>query len=92
VDPRPYARGSIKGVFERYDHLTEILPAMGYGEQQIAELEETINQVPCDLVLIGTPINLGALIKINKPSMRVFYELQEEQPQAFKEAIARAVA
>ena len=92
VDPRPYARGSIKGVFERYDHLTEILPAMGYGEQQIAELEETINQVPCDLVLIGTPINLGALIKINKPSMRVFYDLQEEQPQAFKEAIAGAVA
>jgi len=92
VDPRPYAQGSIKGVFERYGHLTEILPAMGYGKKQIAELEETINQVPCDLVLIGTPINLGALIKINKPSMRVFYELQEEHPEAFKEAIAKAVA
>ncbi len=91
VDPRPFAVGSIKGVFEQYNHLTEILPAMGYGKQQMSELAETVNRAPCDLVLIGTPIDLGSLIEINKPSMRVYYELQEEHPGALQGAIGKAI-
>jgi predicted GTPase len=92
VDPRPYAQGSIKETLAKWTHLTEILPAMGYGSKQVAELEATINQVPCDLVLVGTPIDLASLIKINKPSMRVFYDLKEAQPGTIKDAIAKAVA
>jgi predicted GTPase len=75
VDPRPYAAGSIKGVFQKYNHLTDILPAMGYGKAQIADLEKSINATPCDLVLIGTPIDLTQLIKVNKPTIRITYDL-----------------
>jgi predicted GTPase len=64
---------------------------MGYGEQQMAELQQTINAAPCDLVLIGTPIDLGRLIKINKPSTRVFYDLAEHDPNALVDAIRRVV-
>jgi predicted GTPase len=77
VDPRPYAVGSIKDTFKKYMHLDDLLPAMGYGEKQVAELEETINATPCDLVIIGTPIDLRRLVKINKPAVRATYELQE---------------
>ncbi|MHC4090427.1 MAG: cyclic 2,3-diphosphoglycerate synthase [Planctomycetota bacterium] len=87
VDPRPWAVGSIKDTFARYTHLTDILPAMGYGDRQMAELEQTINQVDCDLVLIGTPIDLGRLLKINKPAMRVTYELGEQAAGELEEAI-----
>ena len=62
-------------VFEKFGHLTDILPAMGYGSDQIADLEATINATPCDVVLIGTPIDLAGLIKINKPAYRVTYDL-----------------
>lgn len=75
VDPRPHAVGSIKQVFVKYPHLTDILPAMGYGAEQIADLEATTNATPCDVVLIGTPINLARIIGINKPALRVSYEL-----------------
>lgn len=91
VDPRPYAQGTIKGVFEKYKHLTDILPAMGYGDAQMKDMEETINQTPCDLVLIGTPIDLGRLLTINKPSTRVLYELKEENPEIIRAAVAKAV-
>ncbi len=77
VDPRPHAVGTIKDVFERYPHLKEVLPAMGYGEDQLKELEATINGCECDLVLSGTPVDLGRLIQITKPLLRVRYELQE---------------
>lgn len=77
VDPRPYAVGSIKETFERYKHLERILPAMGYGEKQIKELEETIKRTECDVVVSGTPIDLRRIIKVNKPVVRVRYELQE---------------
>ena len=90
VDPRPYARGSIRGVFERYRQITEILPAMGYGEGQIAELEATIRATPCDLVLIATPIDLGRLLAIDKPVVRVRYALAEHDPAAFEQELARA--
>ncbi|MFX0108052.1 MAG: GTPase, partial [Candidatus Hodarchaeota archaeon] len=77
VDPRPYAIGSIQNTFEKYSHLEDVLPAMGYGKTQMAELEKTINKADVDAVIIGTPIDLGRLIKINKPSVRIRYDLQE---------------
>ena len=77
IDPRPYAVGSIKTTFEKYQHLSEILPAMGYGDEQVKELEKTIAAVDAEVVVIGTPIDLGRVVKINKPSVRVRYDLQE---------------
>jgi len=77
VDPRPYAVGSIKETYEKYTQLEVILPAMGYSPRQLQELEETINKVPVDLVVVATPINLGKILKLNKPYVRVKYELQE---------------
>ncbi|KUG26891.1 hypothetical protein ASZ90_003260 [hydrocarbon metagenome] len=77
VDPRPYTVNSITETFEKYPNIGILLPAMGYGDQQIKDLEETINKVDCDSVVIGTPIDLGRILKINKPSTRVKYELQE---------------
>jgi predicted GTPase len=77
VDPRPYAVGSIRGTFERYRHLTNLLPAMGYSAMQKHELEETIRRTPCDLVLIATPIDLARVIKLDKPNLRVTYEVEE---------------
>jgi predicted GTPase len=91
VDPRPYARGSIKATFEKYPHLTQVLPAMGYGDRQIAELSETIRAVPCDVVLIATPIDLGHLMKFDKPTTRATYELAEHDPTVLPRAIAAAV-
>ena len=91
VDPRPYAQGSLRAVFEKYSHLTEILPAMGYGSTQIRELEATIRETPCDVVLIATPIDLGQLMIIEKPSLRVHYELKEHDSEALKNAVAKAV-
>ena len=77
VDPRPFAVGSIRGTYDYYPHLTSLLPAMGYSAIQCHELEETINRVPCDLVLVATPIDLGHLIKLNKPCLRVTYEVED---------------
>jgi len=77
IDPRPYAVGSIVEAYKKYTHLGPILPALGYGEQQIRELEETINRAPCEVVVVGTPIDLRKLIKINRPAVYVRYELQE---------------
>jgi predicted GTPase len=76
IDPRPYAVGSIAATFEKYPRTGALLPAMGYGEEQISELEETINATPCDLVLIGTPIDLRRVVNIKHPADRVRYELQ----------------
>jgi predicted GTPase len=78
VDPRKWAVGRIAETFEIYPGIGELLPAMGYGDDQIADLEATVNAVDCDVVLIGTPIDLSRLIKINKPSMRVGYRLEEK--------------
>jgi len=76
VDPRPYAVGSIARVFEKYPATGPVLPAMGYSQEQIDELEATINKADVDIVLIGTPIDLTRILKINKPSQRIRYELQ----------------
>jgi predicted GTPase len=77
VDPRPYTVKSITETFEKYPNIGILLPAMGYGEQQMKDLEETINRTDCEGVVIGTPIDLGRILNINKPSTRVMYELQE---------------
>jgi predicted GTPase len=77
VDPRPYAIGSINATFEKYPKTGKVLPAMGYGSKQTKELEETINAAEADLVLIGTPIDLNRIVRLNKPTQRVRYELQE---------------
>ena len=77
VDPRPFIVGTLKKTFETYKNIGMLLPAMGYGEQQLKDLEETINNTDCDSVIIGTPIDLSRVININKPYTRVYYELNE---------------
>lgn len=77
VDPRPFTVKSITATFEKYPGIGVLLPAMGYGAQQVKDLETTINRTKCDLVIVATPIDLGRILKINKPSVRVFYNLQE---------------
>jgi len=77
IDPRPFAVGSIVDTYKKYSHLDVILPAMGYGEKQMKELEETINKSDAEVVIIGTPIDLRRVLKLNKPAVRVRYELQE---------------
>jgi predicted GTPase len=77
IDPRPYAVGTIKKTFEIYPEIGVLLPAMGYGAKQVKDLETTIAKTPCDIVIIGTPIDLKRIIKISKPAVRVSYELQE---------------
>jgi len=87
VDPRPFAVGSILKTFEKFPHLWRVLPAMGYSERQRHELEETIKRVPCDLVLVATPIDLARTIKLDKPSVRVSYEVQEIGKPAITEML-----
>ena len=77
VDPRPFTVGRLSETFELYPQIGKLLPAMGYGEEQLKDLESTINNTDCDSVVIGTPIDLNRLIKINKPNTRVYYDLQE---------------
>lgn len=77
VNPRPYAVGTIIETFQKYPHLENVLPAMGYGEQQLKDLEQTIKNADCDAVIIGTPIDLNRVISIDKPTTRVHYELVE---------------
>lgn len=77
VDPRPFTVGTLTDTFKKYTHIENVLPAMGYGEQQLKDLEETINKIDCDAVIIGTPIDLSRVININKPCTRVHYDLEE---------------
>ncbi|MEM2280494.1 MAG: cyclic 2,3-diphosphoglycerate synthase [Candidatus Bathyarchaeia archaeon] len=87
IDPRPYAVGSIKEAYKQYPHLGNVLPALGYGEKQIAELNETIANTPCDVVVIGTPVDLRRLITINKPTVRVKYELKVLGPLSLEQVL-----
>jgi predicted GTPase len=77
VDPRPYITGKLDETFEKYPDIGILLPAMGYSDQQLKDLETTINSTDCDSVVIGTPIDLSKIIKIDKPNTRVHYNLQE---------------
>jgi predicted GTPase len=92
VDPRPYAVGSIKATYEKYPTTGAVLPAMGYGEHQTRELEETIRNADVDMVIIGTPIDLTRVIKIDKPSQRVRYELQEIGQPTLKDILKEKFA
>jgi predicted GTPase len=80
VDPRPYALGSIKEIYRKYPHLEKVLPAIGYSEAQMKELSRVINNVPCDLVLMGTPTDISKYLQVEKPVIRVRYEFEEETP------------
>ncbi len=89
VDPRPYAVGSIKDTLSIYPHIKNLVPAVGYANHQINELEETINNTPCDLVIIATPVDLTRIIKINKPSVRINYEIEEMGKPTIADVIER---
>ena len=91
VDARLYAVGSIRSTFEKYSHMTTLLPAMGYGAMQRHELEETINRTPCDVVVIATPVDLGHILNIKHPWVRVGYEIEERGPHGVTELIAEFV-
>ncbi len=89
IDPRPFAKGSIKATFRKYSHLDKVLPAMGYGKTQMAELARTIDRAECDLVVSGTPIDLGRLIKTRKRILRVAYELEEVGKPDLREVLKK---
>jgi predicted GTPase len=87
VDPRPFAVGSLKSVFKSYPHLTQILPAEGYFPEQLKDMEATIQQTPCDLVLVATPIDLSRLIRISQPVLRVSYRVEDWGKPTLEEVI-----
>ncbi len=91
VDPRPYAVGSLRETYAKYPNATGILPAMGYGDQQVRDLEATIRATPADVVLEGTPIDLKRVLTSEKPMIRVTYDLAEQEPGAIEDAIRRVV-
>lgn len=92
VDPRPYAAGSIAETFERYPRTGPVLPAMGYGEEQMRDLEATVRATPCDLVLLGTPVDLRRLIAFDRPAVRVTYELVERGRPNLADVLAPVIA
>jgi len=92
VDAKPYAVGTIKATFEKYPNAGAILPAMGYGETQVRELEETINNTPADVVVEGTPIDLKRIITVNKPIANVKYELEEVEPGTIESMVKAVVS
>jgi predicted GTPase len=91
VDPRPYAVGSLRHVFEKWVHLGPILPAMGYGEQQRQELRQTIEAAPIDVVVVGTPIDLAAVLGLNTPAVRVRYDLEQRSGRPIAEMLDRVL-
>jgi predicted GTPase len=91
VDCKPYAVGTIKATYEKYPNSGAILPAMGYSDKQIADLEATINATPCDVVVEGTPIDLTRILKANKPIAEVTYELEEIEPGVIEEMVKKAI-
>jgi predicted GTPase len=91
VDPRPYAVGSIAETYLKYPNAAGILPAMGYSDQQIADLEATIKATPCDVVVEGTPIDLTRILKVDKPIAEVTYELEEMEPGVIESMVRKAI-
>jgi predicted GTPase len=89
VDPRPFATGSIIDTFTKYTHLTNILPAMGYGKKQIHELEKTINDTDCDVVISGTPIDLTRILKTKKPVVRIRYSVGDKTAQEIESLLLK---
>ena len=91
VDPRPYAVGTIAETYKKYPNAANILPAMGYSDQQFADLEASINATPCDVVVEGTPIDLTRILKVDKPIAEVTYELEELEPGVIEEMVRAIV-
>ncbi len=91
VDAKPYAVGTIAATYKKYPNSGAILPAMGYSDQQIADLEATINATPCDVVVEGTPIDLTRVLKTNKPIAEVTYELEEIEAGVIEEMVRKVV-
>ena len=91
VDPKPYAVGSIKETYGKYTHLGAILPALGYSEEQIAELKKTIDRTPCDVVVIGTPIDFRRVMTLDKPTARVRYELKVLRPTTLEDILEKFI-
>jgi predicted GTPase len=89
IDPRPYAMGSLKRVFEQYPHITHVLPAMGYSEEQVMELEQTIRRTPCDTVVIATPIDLRRKIHIDQATVKVSYDFDIDLAPLVEEFVSR---
>ena len=89
VDPRPYAVGAIKETYKQYPHLDAEVPAMGYSQEQMRDLELTINSAECDLVLFATPIDLPKLLSINKPTLRVRYEYKDHGSPTLEESLVK---
>ncbi len=87
IDARPYAQGSIKAVFEKYNHMGALLPAMGYSAKQLEELQATVDAIPCDLIVVGTPIDLREIMDLKKDSVRVAYELEEKALPVLEKAM-----
>jgi predicted GTPase len=87
VDPKPFAVGSIKETYKQYPHLGKVLPAVGYSEKQIADLKATTDATPCDVIIVGTPVDLGRIIRLNKPVVRVRYELQVLGPVSLEKIL-----
>ena len=92
VDPRPYAVGSLREVFAHFRHIGPLLPAMGYSQRQLSELEETIRGTPCDVVVIATPIDLGRIVQISKPTVRVTYDVVERSTLTLAQVLREFVA
>jgi predicted GTPase len=92
VDPRPYAKGDLARTLAKYPDLENLLPAMGYGREQMDELEETLNAMPADLVLAANPIDLTRVLTLEKPIVRVRYELEELEPEADAPSLGDLVA
>jgi predicted GTPase len=89
VDPRPWAKGAIVETFAKYPNTGPVLPAMGYGEHQVRDLEATINAVDCDVVLAATPVELSRLVKIVKPVVRITYDYADHGSPTLKEVLLR---
>ncbi|UCG00544.1 MAG: GTPase [Candidatus Heimdallarchaeota archaeon] len=89
IDPRPYAVRSINDTFKKYPHLSQVLPAMGYGAKQIEDLEETINNTDADTVIIGTPIDLRRIININKPNTRITYGMDDKSTKTLQDILEK---
>jgi predicted GTPase len=92
VDPRPFAVGALQAIFKQYPHIGPVLPALGYSQEQIQDLEATINNTPCDLVLFSTPIHLCRLLSCNKPAIRVRYEYADYGEPTLQEVVERQMA
>ncbi|MEM0087519.1 MAG: GTP-binding protein, partial [Thermofilum sp.] len=87
VDPRAYAVGSLKEVYDKYPWLGRVVPALGYGETQMRDLEETLNRVDAHTIILGTPADISRVLKLNKPVVKVFFELRETEGKRLRKII-----